>query len=122
MRQAKVQVDIANERVQMRESQAQIRLQEQTQRADMLISELRRALQETADQAIANTRTAAELEVHLRKELLEAKHRLAELEPAWSMFIEQHNAEEEAQEQEQRRSAAVAAQPSEHRNRRLERR
>ena len=88
----------------------------------MLISELRRALQETADQAIANTRTAAELEVHLRKELLEAKHRLAELEPAWSMFIEQHNAEEEAQEQEQRRSAAVAAQPSEHRNRRLERR
>ena len=122
VRQAKVQVDIANERVQMSESQAQIRLQEQTQRADMLISELRRALQETADQAIANTRTAAELEVHLRKELLEAKHRLAELEPAWSMFIEQHNAEEEAQEQEQRRSAAVTAQPSEHRNRRLERR
>ena len=82
---------------------------------------MRRALTETADQAIANnTRTAAELEVLLRKELLEAKHRLAELEPAWSVFIEKRNDEEEAQELEQRRRAAVAAQPSERRNRRLE--
>ena len=113
VRQAKAQVDIANERVQTSEAQAQFRLQEQTQRADMLISELRRALKETADQAIANTRTAAELEVHLRKELLEAQHRLAELEPAWSMFIARHNDEEEAREQEQRHRAAVAAQPSE---------
>ena len=49
----------------------------------MLISELCRALKETADQAIANTRTAAELEVYLRKELLlGAQNRLAELEPA----------------------------------------
>ena len=56
------------------------------------------------------------MEVHLRKELLEAKHRLAELEPAWEMFIAKHNDEEEAQESEQRRRAAVAAQPSERRN------
>ncbi len=55
----------------------------------------------------------------LRKELLEAKHRLAELEPAWEMFIAKHNDEEEAQESEQCRRAAVAAQPSERRNRRL---
>jgi hypothetical protein len=36
----------------------------------MLISELRRALAETTDQDVANTRAAAEMEVHLRKELL----------------------------------------------------
>ena len=60
------------------------------------------------------------MEVQLRKELLEAKHRLAELEPAWEMFIAKHNDEEEAQESEQRRRAAVSAQPSEQRNRRLE--
>ena len=58
--------------------------------------------------------------MHLRKELLEAKHRLAELEPAWEMFIAKHNDEEEAQESEQRRRAAVVAQLSERRNRRLE--
>ena len=51
----------------------------------MLISELRRALQETADQATFNTRTSSELEVHLHKD------------------------EEEAREQEQRRRAAVTA-------------
>ena len=56
------------------------------------------------------------MEVQLRKELLEAKHRLAELEPAWEMFIAKHNDEEEAQESEQRRRAAVSAQPSEQRN------
>ena len=60
------------------------------------------------------------MEVLLRKELLEAKHRLAELEPAWAMFIAKHNDEEETQESEQRRRAAVAAQPCERRNRRLE--
>ena len=60
------------------------------------------------------------MEVHLRKELLEAKHRLAELEPAWEMIIAKHNDEEEAQESEQRRRAAVAAQPAERRHRRLE--
>ena len=60
------------------------------------------------------------MEVHLRKELLEAKHRLAELEPAWEMFIAKHNDEEEAQESEQRRRAAVAAQPSERRNRKID--
>jgi hypothetical protein len=32
----------------------------------MLISELHHALQETADQDVANTRAAAEMEVHLR--------------------------------------------------------
>ena len=80
---------------------------------DLLISELRRALQETADQATVNTRTAAELEVYLRKKLLEARHRLAELEPAWDMSIAKYNDEEQAREQEQRRRAAVTAQPSE---------
>ena len=118
--QARAQVDMANERVQASETKAQLRLQEQAQRAEMLISdELRRALTETADQAIANTRTTAEIEVLLRKELLEAKHRLTELEPAWSVFIEKHNDKEEAQELEQRRRAAVTASPSELRNRRL---
>ena len=97
MRQAK-----ATERVQASEAQAQLRLQEQTQRADMLISELRRKLKETTDPAITNTRTAAELEVHLRKEILEAQQRRAELEPTWNMFIAKHNSEEEAREQERR--------------------
>ena len=115
MRQAK-----ATERVQASEAQAQLRLQEQTQRADMLISELRRKLKETTDQAITNTRTAAELEVHLRKEILEAQQRRAELEPTWNMFIAKHNSEEEAREQEQRCRAAVAALPSERRNPGLE--
>ena len=99
--QAKAQVDIATERVQTSEAQALLRLQEHTQRADMLISELCRALKETADQSITNTRTAAESEVHLRKELLEAQHRLAELEPAWTMFIANYNDEEVAREQEE---------------------
>ena len=57
--------------------------------------------------------------MQLRKELLETKHRLAELEPAWDMFIVKHNEEEESQELEQRRRAAVVAQPSERRNCRL---
>ena len=97
---------MAADSVQASEAQAQLRLQEQTQRADMLISELRRALTtETANQAITNTRTAAELEVLLRKELLEAQLRLAELEPACTMFIAKHNDEEQAREQEQRRRA-----------------
>ena len=87
----------------------------------MLISELHRALTETTDQDVANTRAAADMmEVHLRKELLEAKKRLAELEPTWDMFITKHNDEEKAQESEQRRRTAVAVQPSERRNRRLE--
>ena len=86
----------------------------------MLISELQRALLKTADQATVNTCTASELEIRLRKELLEARHRLAELEPAWEMFIDKHNDEEEAREQEQRRKAAVTAQPSERRLRESE--
>ncbi len=49
--------------------------------------------------------------MHLSEELLEARHRLAELEQAWEMFIAKHNDEEEAQESKQRRRAAVAAQP-----------
>ena len=60
------------------------------------------------------------MEVQLRKELLETKHRLAELEPAWDMFIAKHNKEEEAQESEQRRRASVVAHPSERRHRRFE--
>jgi hypothetical protein len=116
--QAKAQIDMANERVQASEAKAQLRLQEQTQRAEM---ELRQALTETADQDVANTCAAAEMEVYLRKELLEAKRRLAELEPAWETFIAKHNDEEEAQESEQhRRAAVVAAPPSERRTRRLE--
>ena len=41
MRQAKAQVDMANGRVQAIEAQAQLRLQEQTERSEMLISDLR---------------------------------------------------------------------------------
>ena len=84
----------------------------------MLISKLRQALKAITDQDVANTRAAAE-EVLLRKELLETKHRLAELEPTWDMFIAKHNEEEEAQDSEQRRRASVVAQPSERRHRRL---
>ena len=58
--------------------------------------------------------------MQLRKELLETKHRIAQLEPAWEMFIEKHNDEEEAQDLEQRRRAAVVAHPSERRIRRQE--
>jgi hypothetical protein len=118
--QAAVQVDVTNERLQACEAQAQLRLQEQAQMADMLISELRRKLKETVVQATANTHNAAQLEVQLRKVRLEAHHRLAELEPTWNMFIAKHNEEEKVREQEQRRRAAVAAQPSERRNRGLE--
>ena len=113
-------VDLANERVQASDAKAQLILHEQTQRLEMLISELRQALKAITDQDIANTRAAAEMEVLVRKELLETKHRLAELEPAWDMFIAKLNEEEEAQDSEQRRRAAVVAQPSERRNRRLE--
>ena len=60
------------------------------------------------------------MEVLLRKELLETKRRLAQLEPAWEIFIAKHNDEEEAQDLEQHRRAAVVAQPSERRNRRIE--
>ena len=67
VRQAKAQVDMANGRVQASEAQAQLCLQEQTQRVEVLISELRRALTETTDQAVANTRNAAKMEVQLRK-------------------------------------------------------
>ena len=76
----------------------------------MLISELRQALTEAPDQDVVNTCAAAEMET---------KRRLAELEPALEMFIAKHNDEEDAQDSEQRRRAAVAAQPSERRNRRL---
>ena len=102
------------------EAQAQLLLQEQEQRSALLISELRRALKAITDQDFANTRASAEMEVQLRKELLETKHRLAQLETAWEMFIARHNEEEEAQDLEQRRRAAVVAQPSERRHRRQE--
>ena len=59
-----------NERLQASEAQAQLRLQEQAQLADMLITELRRALKETSDQATANTRTAAELRWRCGKKYL----------------------------------------------------
>ena len=81
---------------------------------------MRKALKAITEQDIANTRASAEIEVLLRKELLETIHRIAQLEPAWEMFIEKYNDEEEAQDLEQRRRAAVVAQPSERRNRRRE--
>ncbi len=118
--QAKVHVDVANDRVKASDAQAQLLLQEQEQRSALLISELRRALKAITDQDFANTRASAEMEVQLRKELLETKHRLAQLETAWEMFIARHNEEEEAQDLEQRRWAAVVAQPSECRHRRPE--
>ncbi len=118
--QAKVHVDVANHRVKAIEAQAQLLLKEQEQRSELLISELRKALKAITAQDVANTRASAEMEVLLRKELLEAKHRIAQLEPAWEMFIEKHKDEEEAQDLEQRRRAAVVAQPSERRNRRQE--
>jgi hypothetical protein len=120
LRQAKAHVDVANERVQASDAKTQLILHEQAQRSEMLISELRQALTAITPQDVANTRAAAEMEVQLRKELLETKHRLAELEPAWDMFIAKYNEKEESQELEQRRRAAAVAQPSERRNRRLE--
>ena len=123
--QAKVHVDVANDRVKASEAQAQLLLQEQEQRSALLISELRKALKAITDQDggalkaitdVANARASAEMEVQLCKELLEAKQRLAQLEPAWEMFIEKHNDEEEAQDLEQRCRAAVVAQPSERRS------
>ncbi len=42
--QAKVHVDVANDRVKASETQAQLLLQEQEQRLALLISELRKAL------------------------------------------------------------------------------
>ena len=71
--QAKVQVDVANDRVKASEAQAQLLLQEQEQRSALLISELRKALKAITDQDIANTRASAEIEVLLRKELLKEK-------------------------------------------------
>jgi hypothetical protein len=80
--QAKVQVDVANDRMKASEAQAQLLLQEQEQRSALLISELHKALKAITDQDGANTRASAAMEVLLRKELLEAKHRIAQLEPA----------------------------------------
>jgi hypothetical protein len=80
--QAKVQVDVANDRVKASEAQAQLLLQEQEQRSELLISELRKALKAITAQDVANTRASAEMEVLLRKEPLETKHRIAPLEPA----------------------------------------
>jgi hypothetical protein len=89
--QAKLQVDVAHDNVKASEAQAQLLLQEQAQRSAVLIRELRKALKAITDQDSANTRASAEMEVLLRKELLEAKNRIAQLEPAWEAFIERHN-------------------------------
>jgi hypothetical protein len=43
LRQAKAHVDVANERVQASDAKAQLILHEQTQRSEMLISELHQA-------------------------------------------------------------------------------
>ena len=87
-------------------------LQEQEQRSELLISELCKALKAITAQDVANTRASAEMEV---QELLGTKHRIAQLEPAWEMFIEKHNDEEEAHDLEQRCRAAVVTHPSERR-------
>jgi hypothetical protein len=79
--QAKLHVDVANDRVKAIEAQAQLLLKEQEQRSELLISELRKALKAITDQDVANTRASAELEVLLRKELRDAKHRIAQIEP-----------------------------------------
>ena len=105
--QAKLQVDVAHDNVKASEAQAQLLLHEQEQRSALLISELRKALKAITEQDVANTRASAEMEVLLRKELLETKHRLVQLEPAWEMFNAKHNDEEEAQDLEQFRRAAV---------------
>jgi hypothetical protein len=90
--QAKLQVDVVNDNVRASEAQAQLLLQEEQQRSAVLIRELHKALKAITDRDGANTRAAAEMEVQLRKDLfLEAKHRLAQLEPAWEAFIERHN-------------------------------
>ena len=81
--QAKVHVDVANDRVKASEAQTQLLLQELEQRSALLISELRKALKAITDQDVTNTRASAEMEVLLRKELLETKHRLAQLEPVY---------------------------------------
>ena len=60
--QAKVHVDVANNRVEASEAQAQLLLQEQEQRSALLISELRRALKTITDQGVATTRASAEME------------------------------------------------------------
>ena len=80
--QAKAQIDMANERVQASEAKAQLGLQEQTQRAEMLISELRQALTETADQDVANTRAALlEMEVHLLTSSCRARAGMGDVYP-----------------------------------------
>ena len=56
------------ELVKASEAQAQLLLQEQEQRSELLISELRKALKAITAQDVANTRTSAEMEVLLRKE------------------------------------------------------
>ncbi len=78
--QAKLLVDVANDRVKAIEAQAQLLLKEQEQRSELLVSELRKALKAITDQDVANTRASAVLEVLLRKELRDAKHRIAQLE------------------------------------------
>ena len=60
-------VDLANERVQASDTKAQLILHEQTQRLEMLMSELRQALKAITDQDVANTRAAAEMEVQLKR-------------------------------------------------------
>ena len=47
--QAKMQVDVANDRMKASEAQAQLLLQEQEQRSALLISELRKALRAITD-------------------------------------------------------------------------
>jgi hypothetical protein len=60
--QAKVHVDVANDRVKASEAQAQLLLQEQEQRSALLISELRKALKAITDQDVDNTRASTEME------------------------------------------------------------
>jgi len=70
--QAKVQVDVAHDRVKASEAQAQLLLQEQEQLSAVLISELRKALKAITDQDGANTRASAAMEVLLRKDFVQS--------------------------------------------------
>ena len=62
VRQAAAQASVATERLQASEAQAQLRLQEHAQTSATMIAELRKALKETSDQALVNSRTTAEVE------------------------------------------------------------
>ena len=76
--QTAAQASVATERLQASEAQTQLRLQDQAQ-ISATIAELRKAPQETSDQALAHHSRGGG---GIRKQLLEAQLRFSELEPA----------------------------------------